>query len=47
MVKRIVTLLLAFVMAFAAIGCGEETAEPAAKEENKTPQYAEKQFEIS
>ncbi len=47
MFKRIVTLSLAFVMAFAAIGCGEETAEPAAKEENKTPQYAEKQFEIS
>ncbi len=45
MFKRILSLLLAFVMMFSIVGCGEEAAESTAKDEK--PQYADKQFEIS
>ena len=45
MFKKIISLLLALAMVFSVVGCGEQESEEATSTE--TPEYADKQFDIS
>ena len=47
MFKKVISLLLALAMVFTVVGCGSEKEDASADETVKTPEYADKQFEIS
>lgn len=47
MFKKVISLLLALAMVFTVVGCGSKKEDASADETVKTPEYADKQFEIS